>query len=102
MFAERRISDEDYERLLLEFNTVDIHTRNLKLMVTEVYKSLNNLSPAIMQNMFTEKQTNYELRSGQAVEIPSYINYNRTFSVICEWGSNFHVYDWKQSALPQC
>jgi len=43
-------------------------------MVTEVYKSLNNDSPAIMQNIFTaKKQSNYNLRSGAALVIPRYL-----------------------------
>ena len=74
-------SNKSYCDLLLECNTVDIHRRNLSLMLVEVFKSLNGLGPEIMQNMFTKKQSSYELRSGSVVEVPRYLNYNRMFSV---------------------
>ena len=32
-----------------------------------------------MQNIFTEKQSNYDLRSGKSLAIPSYAKYNTTF-----------------------
>ena len=50
-------------------------------MVTEVYKSLNHIGPKIMEDMFTERDSNYNIRSGHTLELPNYSNYNRTFSV---------------------
>ena len=58
-------SDKSYQELLLECNTVALHTRNLLLMVTEVYKSLNRISPEIMLNIFTVKHSKCSLRSGE-------------------------------------
>ena len=74
-------SNKSYCDLLLECNTVDIHRRNLNLMLVEVFKSLNGLGPEIMQNMFTKKQPSYQLQSGSVVEVPRYLNYNKMFSV---------------------
>ena len=68
-------------RVIIECNTVALHTRNLLLMVTEVYKSLNRISPEIMLNIFTVKHSKYSLRSGENLEIPSYLRYNSTFGV---------------------
>ena len=65
-------NNKDYEELLSDFNTVNIHTRNLRLMLTEVYKSVNKLSPDIMCDMFTVKNSNYSLRSGISLEVPPY------------------------------
>ena len=74
-------SNKSYCDLLLDCNSMDIHTRNLNLMLLEVFKSLNGLGPEIMQNMFIRKQSRYELRSGSVIEVPIYINYNRVFSI---------------------
>ena len=74
-------NDKDYSDLLLGCGTVDIHTRNLRLMLIEVYKSLHNISPGIMQNIFSVRQANYELRSGEALVVPSYVRYDSTFGI---------------------
>ena len=50
-------SDKSYQELLLECNTVFLHTRNLLPMVIEVYKSLNRVSLDIMLNIFTVKHS---------------------------------------------
>ena len=73
------VSNRCYEDLLLDCNSVNIHVRNLRYLAIEVYKSLNGLSAPIMQNIFTEKQSNYDLRSGKSLAIPSYAKYNTTF-----------------------
>ena len=54
-------TDKSYEDLLIDCGTVDFHIRNLRLMVTEVYKSIRTFSPTIMQNIFTVKQSRYNL-----------------------------------------
>ena len=59
-----------YEEVLLECNNTDIHSRNLRILVKEVYKSLNNISPDIMQNIFAVKESKYSLRSGINLEVP--------------------------------
>ena len=79
--ALKNDSSKDYESLLLDFNAVDIHARNLKLLVTEIFKSVHNLGPRIMHDLFTEKQSNYELRSGQTLELPFYSRYFSTFGL---------------------
>ena len=61
--------DKDFENLLLEFNSISIHARNLRLMVTEAYKSLNHIGPKIMEDMFIERNSNYKLRSGHTLEL---------------------------------
>ena len=54
---------------------------NLRLMVTEVYKSVRSFSPTIMQNIFTVMQSIYSLPSGETLAIPPYVNYKSTFGV---------------------
>ena len=70
----------DYQSLLLEFNTVDIHTRNLRLLIIEVYKSLNMLSPPIEQNIFAVMNSDYGLRSWQTTKL-NYTRYNSAIVV---------------------
>ena len=52
-----------FAELLIKDNSVTIHEKNLQVLVTEVYKAINNLSP-IMKSIFDLKSTSYNLRSG--------------------------------------
>ena len=56
--------------LLKECNTVSIHTRNLRLLVVEVYKALNQLSPEIMWNTFNEYSSGYSFRRVSSLLAP--------------------------------
>jgi len=71
----------DYEALLTDCNIVNIHTRNLKILLCEVFKSIHNLGPKIMHDIFTIKQSVYSLRNGQSLALPSYKKYNSAFGV---------------------
>ena len=53
--------------LLEKTNTISIHTKNLRLMMIEVYKSVNQLNPKIMWETFHEKVIPYRLRQGQTL-----------------------------------
>ena len=44
-------------------NKSTIHTRNLQFLLTEIYKFLNGLSPAIMNEVFQIKDYPYDLRN---------------------------------------
>ena len=41
-----------------------IHHRNLQILAIEIYKALNNLSSALMSELFTPKNIKYNLRKG--------------------------------------
>ena len=47
-------------------NVVTIHQRNLKVVVTEILKVKNNLSPEIMKQIFDFQEPYYNLRSQTA------------------------------------
>ena len=48
---------------LLEIDkSVTVHERNLQVLVTEIYKIENNLSPGIMENIFEKRHLKYSLR----------------------------------------
>ena len=44
-------------------NESTIHIRNLKLLLTDVYKFLNGLSPPIMNEFFQTNDCPYDLRN---------------------------------------
>ena len=55
--------DSDFSNLLEIDNSFTIHERNLQLLATEIYKVKNNLSPNIMNRIFSEKVHTYNLRN---------------------------------------
>lgn len=61
---------DSFEQLLVKTNSANIHTRNLRLLMFEVFKSLNKLNPEIMWDTFVQKTTAYRLRSGSSLHIP--------------------------------
>ena len=48
-------------------NEIAIHIRNLKFLVTEIYKLLNGLSPPIMNEVFQINEYPYNLRNPRAL-----------------------------------
>ena len=62
-----RLAYDDYEssfqNLLEKDNSTSIHDKNLQLLLTEIYKTLHNLNPSFMKEIFTERNTSYNLRN---------------------------------------
>ena len=52
-----------FEELLEKENSVNIHTRNLQVLVTEMFKIQNKISPEIMNRVFPTAEQNYTLRN---------------------------------------
>ena len=52
-----------FQELLDKDHSVTIHHRNLQRLATEMYKIKNHLSPLLMQELFTEKVHQYDLRN---------------------------------------
>ena len=59
-----RDNTSSFETLLEKSGSVGIHHRNIQSLAIEIFKSLNNLSPSIMPEVFKLKGTKYELRTG--------------------------------------
>ena len=61
-----RIAFKDYvssfENLLQQDKSFTIHEKNLQRLVTEMFKTKNNLSPPFMKNVFPDSDTNANLR----------------------------------------
>ena len=64
-------SDLSFEDLLLHSNEVSIHQKHLRQLATEVYKSLNNLSPDFIKPFFTLKDMPYNLRNRSILNLPA-------------------------------
>ena len=59
-----------FEELLLSSNSITVHTKNLQLLVVEIFKSLNHLNPEFMWDSFVLKLEVYNLRQGPSLVIP--------------------------------
>jgi len=62
--------DQDFIKLLELDRSPSVHVRNLRLMLTEVYKSLHKMNPAFMWNLFQYKNGRYCLRKGRTLQLP--------------------------------
>ena len=63
-------SNNTYEELLELSETVSIHQRHFRFLVTEVYKSTSYLKPKFTCSFFTHKEIPYNLRKGQGLSLP--------------------------------
>ena len=59
-----------FEKLLDKDGSVTIHTRNLQVLVTEMFNVYRNLSPDIVAEMFRARRNNYNLRHSSFFSIP--------------------------------
>ena len=59
-----------FEELLEKDGSVTIHTRNLQVLATEMFKVYRNLSPNIVAEIFRARRNNYNLRHSSFFSIP--------------------------------
>ena len=52
----------DFKTLIANDNSVTIHQRNIQALTLEIYKTLNNLNPTFMKEIFQLKELNYSTR----------------------------------------
>ena len=57
------MEDANFEDLLIKDSSWTIHENNIHTLLIEIYKSLNHISPPIMQEFFDLKLTPYSLRN---------------------------------------
>ena len=48
-------------------NKSAIHIKNIKVLMTEIYKILNDLSPPIMNDIFQKQENCYSLRNPRSL-----------------------------------
>ena len=61
-----------YDTLISKSSTTTMHVRRIKSIACEVFKSLNDLNPVFMKEMFQEKDTPYNLRDNQLLLQPKF------------------------------
>ena len=52
-----------FGELLQQDNSVTIHTRNIQILATEMYKVYNNKSPDFICQLFSKSNVTYNLRN---------------------------------------
>ncbi len=60
------------EQLLEKCNYATLHIRCLRIILTKVFKSSNNLNPSFMKEMFNVKETCYNLRDSSLMFLLSF------------------------------
>ena len=55
--------ESNFNQLLENDNSVTIHHKNIQALATEIYKTLNNLNPIFMKEIFSLKTHNYPIRT---------------------------------------
>ena len=60
-----------FEELLQQNNYVTIHTRNIQILATEMYKVYNNKSPDLICQLFSKSNGTYNLRNVSDFERPT-------------------------------
>ena len=63
-------SNDTYDKLLLQSNTVSVHQRSLRFLATEMYKSISKLNPEFMWFYVTHKDIPFSLRKGSTLGLP--------------------------------
>ena len=57
----------DFNRLLEKDDSVNIHHKNIQALAIEIYKTMNDLNPVFMKEIFSLKPHNYPLRTQNLV-----------------------------------
>ena len=62
--------ESTFEVLLAKNNETTIHIQNLRVLMIEIYKTLNCTNPSFRQDCFVRKDTKYDLRTKDLLQIP--------------------------------
>ena len=63
--------ESTFEALLAQNGETNIHTQNLCMLMIEIYKTLNNTNPPIMQEYFIRKDVKSDLMTRDRLKIPA-------------------------------
>ena len=64
------MEDANFEDLLIKNSSWTIYENNSHTLLIEIYKSLNHISPPMMQEFFDLKGTPYSLRNNNLLRLP--------------------------------
>ena len=60
----------DYQILIAKAGITTLEMKRIQAICTEVYKSLKNLNPPYMKDLFVPRQNDYILRGSQVASVP--------------------------------
>ena len=63
-------STSNFLELRNKSKSVSVHQRNRQLLLTEIYKTVHNLNPTFMTQVFEEKDVPYNFRENNSVTLP--------------------------------
>ena len=63
-------SNDTYDNLLLQRNTVSLHQRHLRFLMTEINKSTSQLNSEFICSYFTNKDVHYSVRKDPTLALP--------------------------------
>ena len=79
------MENANFEDLLTKDSSCTIHENNIHIV--EIYKSLNHISPPIMQEFFDLKVTPYSLRNNNLLRLPKTNTSRYDTEALCFKGS---------------
>ena len=62
--------DDSYNKPLLSSNSVSIHQRHLRFLVTKIFKSISQINPEFVESFFKPKKLSCNLRKGLTLNLP--------------------------------
>ena len=65
------INESSFSTLLERDTSVTIHSKNLQILMTEMFKTKENVSPPFMKEIFRERNVTYNLRHNNEFMLPS-------------------------------
>ena len=83
----------DFKSLVSNHNEITIHQKNLQVLMTEIYKTINHIAPPIMSSLFEIRVNTHNTRYFQVLSNESRRTVNYGLEAICD-GSPFL---WKKS-----
>ena len=81
------MEDANFKDLLIKDSSWTIHENNIHTLLIEIYKSLNHISPPIMQEFFYLKFTPYSLQNNNLLRLPKTNTSQYGTEAICFKGS---------------
>lgn len=62
--------NSDYQDICTRYGITSFHTMHIKFLLTEVFKTLHNMNPLFMEDMFVPKQVSFNLRNSNLLALP--------------------------------
>ena len=59
----------NFQELISKSNSVSVHQKYVQLLLTEIYKTVHNLSPTFMTQVFEEKDVPYNFRENNSLAL---------------------------------